>query len=614
MGKDLRSNERPLFLGIEGGGTRTVAILADDQEGQVQRVEAGPGNLTLLAERELAQHLAALGRKLPRPAAVCIGLAGLRSEQDRRRVLKAADQVWPGTPCHACADLETALAAAGPSPRLPRVLVLCGTGSCCYGVSPDGRTAKLGGWGHLLGDKGSAYEIGLRALKAVAYYSDRDAAWPILGQHLLRVLQLNQPDDLIAWAQSADKKEIAALALEVFAGWERRDKIASDILHGAAESLAKDAADCAHHVARPGRKVQFIFAGGVLLRQPRFAKLVSRQLLNLWPMAQITLLEVESAWGAVRLARDRFNRSSQKPEKVAAAPKSQTPVAARHGIDNEVCIPVSRALSPTERRNPRSRRLDKLPLTRAISLMLTEEATVPSILLAEKKQIARCIEAIVRAFRRGGRLFYVGAGTSGRIGALDASECPPTFRVSSDLVQGIMAGGQQALWQSIEGAEDDAAAGADAIRFRGVGPKDIVVGIAASGRTPFVWGALREARRCRAKTLLLCFNPYLEIEAEQRPDLVLAPNLGPEVLTGSTRLKAVTATKLLLNLFTTLSMVRLGKVESNLMVDLNPSNQKLRQRAIRIVRELTRASESRAEQALERSGWVVKSALNHLRG
>jgi len=219
----------------------------------------------------------------------------------------------------------------------------------------------------------------------------------------------------------------------------------------------------------------------------------------------------------------------------------------------------------------------------------------------------------VHAFRSGGRLFYVGAGSSGRIGTLDASECPPTFRVSPDQVQAIMAGGQEALWQSIEGAEDDAAAGAASVRFRGVSNKDVIVGIAASGRTPFVWGALHEAQRRDASTILLCFNPNLRFRREQKPDLILAFDLGPEVLTGSTRLKAGTATKLVLNLFTTLSMVRLGKVESNLMVDLNPSNIKLRQRAVRIVRELTGVDEAEAIQVLQSNSWVVKRALEKLR-
>ena len=222
------------------------------------------------------------------------------------------------------------------------------------------------------------------------------------------------------------------------------------------------------------------------------------------------------------------------------------------------------------------------------------------------------IRAIVRAFRRGGRLFYVGAGTSGRLGVLDASECPPTFGIPAEMVQGVIAGGQSALWQAGEGAEDDLDAGVRAIEFRRVTRLDIVVGIAASGTTPFVWGALGEAKRRGAATVLVCFNPFLKIPRALRPAIVIAPNLGPELLTGSTRLKAGTATKLLLNMFTTLAMVRLGKVRSNLMIDVNPANVKLRDRAVRIVRHLTRADNTAAQRALEHSGWVVKKAVERL--
>ncbi len=256
--------------------------------------------------------------------------------------------------------------------------------------------------------------------------------------------------------------------------------------------------------------------------------------------------------------------------------------------------------------------LDRLPLSKAIALMLAEEAGVPRKLLAERRRIEQVIRAIVRAMRRGGRLVYVGAGTSGRLGVLDASECPPTFRTSPDQVRGIIAGGQRALWQSVEGAEDDANAGARAVQSHGVGQRDVVVGIAASGTTPFVWGALRAAKRRGATTALVCFNPYLRIPPALRPAIVIAPNLGPEILTGSTRLKAGTATKQLLNLFTTLAMVRLGKVRSNLMIDLNPANAKLRERAVRIVRDLTGAVERNARTALAREGWVIKKAVARL--
>lgn len=256
--------------------------------------------------------------------------------------------------------------------------------------------------------------------------------------------------------------------------------------------------------------------------------------------------------------------------------------------------------------------LDRMPLPGAIRLMLSEEAKVPARLLRQTRTLEKAIQFIVRAWRRGGRLFYVGAGTSGRIGVLDASECPPTFGTAPELVQGVLAGGRRALWQSIEGAEDDARQGAREMVTRRVAAADVVIGIAASGTTPFVWGALAEAKKRQATTVLVCFNPYLRIPRALRPKLVIAADLGSEVLTGSTRLKAGTATKLLLNLLTTLSMVRLGKVMSNLMVDVNPGNTKLRLRAVRILRELTGADEQRARAALRETGWDVRKAARRL--
>jgi len=253
-----------------------------------------------------------------------------------------------------------------------------------------------------------------------------------------------------------------------------------------------------------------------------------------------------------------------------------------------------------------------MPLRAAVRLMLSEEAQVPRRLLAQTAGIEKAIELIIGRFLRGGRLFYVGAGTSGRLGVLDASECPPTFRTKAQMVQGVIAGGRKALWQSIEGAEDDAGAGAHEMGQRQVSSNDVVVGIAASGTTPFVWGALAQAKQLGAATVLVCFNPYLRVPRALRPNVLIATDLGPEVLTGSTRLKAGTATKLLLNLFTTLSMVRLGKVQSNLMVDVRPSNSKLRRRAVRIVSELTGADESVARAALEQCDWNVRQAVRGL--
>ncbi len=623
MNGEANLPQHPLYLGIEAGGTRTVALL-EDCHGQCQaQHEAGPANLRLLDDRQLARHFRSVARALPKPDALAIGMAGARTEADRARIRRAAAKAWPGVPTYATNDLETALMAAeatGAAPTnapgkakamrkahaaTPRVLVLSGTGSCCFGRTPDGKTLKFGGWGHVLGDKGSAYEIGLRALKAVVYYYDRDGEWSALGGRLLRALQLNEPNDLIGWAQSASKAEIASLAVEVFKAWSRRDSIASDILEGAAESLARDAAHCAGRLV--GRKVpvQFAFAGSVLLKQPRFARKVEKKLKQLWRNAVVSPLQRASVTGAVALARKHFPPSKEMSANDARA--SSRLVERQQEAASMARVP-SFALSPTEQRHPRSMNLDRLSLRAAIRLMLDEDAKISRALLDERPQIERGVQWIVRSFRHGGRLFYVGAGTSGRLGVLDASECPPTFRTDPEMVQGIIAGGQTALWQAVEGAEDDPEAGRRAMDFRGVNRRDTVVGIAASGRTPFVWGALREAKRRGAATILLCFNPHLVIPRPDRPGLVIAPKIGPEILTGSTRLKSGTATKLVLNIFTTLAMVRMGKVLGNLMIDVKASNTKLRDRAVRIVRELTGSDYAKAEAALIQSDWKIKPA------
>jgi len=617
MQKKSTASHSALFLGIEGGGTRTVALLVDS-DGQLRdRREFGPGNFKLLTPPQLFRHLRTISKSFPKPDAVAIGLAGARGEAEWGQIREAAGRVWTGVPCHATHDLETAIAAAeipvargsrrtsGPStghlpPSAPRILILSGTGSCCYGLAPDGRAARFGGWGHLLGDKGSGYEIGLRALKAAVFYHDRDGTWSDLGRRILSTLLLNEPGDLIAWAQNATKKDIASLAAGVFAAASRRDAIARDILEGAASSLARDGAACARKLVKPGAPATFILAGGVLTQQPRFAREVSRELASHWPGATVTTLRHEGAWGAVALAERKFKglrSESRAGRREPASTRNET----GHGTPDPTPL--------TESRNPRSRHLDRLPVARAIELMLAEDAEILAALRTERAGIERAVRRIAAAFERGGRLFYVGAGTSGRLGVLDASECPPTFRSPPDMVQGVVAGGQQALWRAVEGAEDDAGAGARAMEFRGAGARDVVVGIAASGTTPFVHGALGAAKRRGAFTILLCFNPAMTARRPRPADLVIAPAVGPEVLTGSTRLKAGTATKLVLNIFTTLAMVRIGKVAGNLMVDLNPSNVKLRDRAVRIVSELTGADATRARQSLERSGWVVKKAL-----
>ncbi len=603
----------PLFLGVECGATRTVALLADALDRCRQRLEAGPANLRLMTDEQLLRHFRTIGAQLPRPDAIGIGMAGVMEEPERQRVRAAAAQAWPGVLCWAGNDLQTGLAAADLERGRTagsRVLMICGTGSCCYGRRPDGFEVKVGGWGHLLSDRGSAYDIGLRALRAAMRDLGQTGRWPKLGQRLLRVLLLNRPNELVTWAQVAAKSDIAALAVEVFRASGEGDPLARGVVREAVEVLVADGGICATRVARKGEPVEFVFSGGVLLNQPPFAAVVRRHLRQRWPGAVISRLGKEGAWGALAYARKTWQttRAGFPPARSRKARSFRRPTSLPAGPG-----PLSSRLPPTEQRNPRSMKLDRLPLAQAIRLMLTEEARIPAALRREARSIERAVRLVVRAFRQGGRLFYVGAGTSGRLGVLDASECAPTFGTAPELVQGIMAGGPTALWSSIEGAEDDPEAGAAAVRGRGVGPADVLIGIAASGRTPFVWGALREAHARRAKTVLLCFDPRLKLASPEPSTLVIAPNTGPEILTGSTRLKAGTATKLVLNMVSTLAMVGLGKVVENLMVDLNPSNTKLKNRAIRIVADLSGAGRAEAQLALEEKCWQVREALAALR-
>lgn len=266
-----------------------------------------------------------------------------------------------------------------------------------------------------------------------------------------------------------------------------------------------------------------------------------------------------------------------------------------------------RILPTTEESNRKSENIDKLSTLKIVELINSQDKFIAPAVGKEKKNIAKAVEMIVKAFRQGGRLFYVGAGTSGRLGVLDASECPPTFGVKPTLVQGIIAGGRRALVRAVEGAEDKEKDGADAIIKKRVRSKDVVAGIAACGLTPFVRGVLKQASKIKAGTILITCsrNTTDNIPAE----IIINPVVGPEVICGSTRMKAGTATKLVLNTLTTTAMIKMGKVYGNLMVDLNASNQKLRDRSVRIVSQLTGLPPAAAKKLLEKAKGKVKPAI-----
>jgi len=261
----------------------------------------------------------------------------------------------------------------------------------------------------------------------------------------------------------------------------------------------------------------------------------------------------------------------------------------------------------TEKRNERSMNLDTLSTEQVIRLMNEEDAVVPKAIEQIVPTIAKAVDAITARFKKNGRLIYIGAGTSGRLGVLDAVECVPTFGVPPEKVVGVIAGGDRAMYRAVEGAEDSPTLGQQDLTALSLTKEDVVVGIAASGRTPYVIGALTYANEVGAETIALSCNQDAEISAFA--NIAIEVIVGAEVLTGSTRLKAGTAQKLVLNMLSTASMIGIGKVYNNLMVDVQPTNEKLRVRAVRIIQQATECTEEQAQEAFEQSGEQVKIAI-----
>lgn len=269
----------------------------------------------------------------------------------------------------------------------------------------------------------------------------------------------------------------------------------------------------------------------------------------------------------------------------------------------------------TEKSNPHSRNIDRLDIPGILRTISREDANVPSAVRREIPHIARAVELVVRSMKAGGRLVYVGAGTSGRMGILDAAECPPTFGTPQNLIQGLIAGGKKAVFRAIEGSEDMQAGGESDIRRKKVGKKDTICGIAASMRTPYVIGALREAKRRGASTILVTTNSRSMLarpefaRLRRALDVSICPVVGPEVIMGSTRMKSGTAQKLVLNMITTASMVRLGKVHGNMMIDLRLNSRKLEERAKRVLMMATGLDYPAASARLREAGGHVKTAI-----
>ena len=573
------------ILGIEGGGTKTAwALVAGDTI--IESGKLAPSNLRLTPSDQITKIFRVLPGEVDR---VGVFLAGCATEEDRAVLLKLASAVWPKAKIVAGSDRESGMAAC--LCDRDGIAVNAGTGSSVTGRSGH-RIEKAGGWGHILGDAGGAYFVSIRALRSVLREYDLRRGERQFAANILHALGLNNFDELVRWVQTADKMEIASLAPVVFEAARKSDEAAWKIVTAGVSALVDFTTAVALRLHLDAPEVRLM--GGLFEHQKFYGVAFTTALKEKIPAAEVGPSESSPEVGAAWLAVDG---------------KLQVPV-----VERSTSSPAITAA--TEEANPKSANLDRLGAREIVELFVAEEKSVQEALRQSVDELARAIEFASNAIASGGRMFYVGAGTSGRLGVLDAAEIPPTFGASADLFQGIIAGGALAMRRSIEGAEDDARAGALAMDERGVKREDVVIGISASGQAAFVTEALRRAHEIGAQTILLTSNASVLCGAPGTAasttdfDLVINLKTGPEIVAGSTRLKAGTATKVALNIISTGAMVRLGRVRGNLMIDLQPTNKKLRERAIGLVAQLTGCDRESAQSRLARADWNLRAALH----
>ena len=593
------------ILGIEGGGTKTTWALLTDQESIVKRGELGPGNTLLLDDEALEKLLRGIRREAGTEIAAIGGaFAGCQRPAEQARVEKIMRKVWPKTPTvRAMEDTSSILSAAfGDGPG---IIVIAGTGSNVAGhKSTRDPLEKAGGWGHLFSDRGSAYDLARRGLEQAFRRYDEGKKISILAREFLAASGAASMEELVSFSlRDTNKTTVAQGARCVFTAAQKGDRDARAVIDDATAALAENVATVAKRLRLTAPEVAL--TGGLFENRPEYRQSFQRALRRTCPGAHAFLPTVPGVVGAARLASGaRFAGAAKVPHATPAA----TPMP-----DGKEKFPVSDparlaayAKAATEQRNPRSRGLDQRSIPQLVDLFIREERHVENALRAQRREIAAAATLISKRLCAGGRLFYLGAGTSGRLGVVDASEMPPTFNASPEEIQALIAGGPAAVFQSQEGAEDSGATGVAELQARGLNKKDVLCGIAASGQTPYVLGGLEYARKVGAGTVLLTCNPARVIRVPV--DVAIDLPTGPELVTGSTRLKAGTATKLVLNILSTIAMVRLGRVKDNLMVNVQATNDKLRARAVRLVKALTGADELMARKALEENGWQVTAA------
>ena len=597
-----------VVIGVDGGATKTVATVVAEDGSVLSVGTAGGANPLIWGDAAFENIRSACDAALTiaqtdweEVAFAFVGMAGA-DEPNSNPYKFALSHLQPKLPVPFALDNDGIAAHAGALAGRDGIVVVAGTGAIAIGIA-NGQRVRVDGMGHWFGDEGSATWIALQGLRAATRAQDGRGEQTKLTEVLPKALMVNSLRDAASLLASGDltKFDLALAAVSVTKVAEEGDSVAQKILQDAALHLAESAFAAAQKLGRFDLPVSF--TGGVFRltsNMPNlFREALSRRLHN----AKVQEPLLPPHLGAALLAAKQIGWEVNEGwlDKLVETGKQWGYFDLGAGLV-EV---LPRLLS--EQRNPASMFLDQLDVEAILTLINDEDHKVAPAVRQEIPAIAQAVRWAVRGLSRGGRLIYVGAGTSGRLGIMDAAECPPTFGTPPDWVIGVIAGGPQAVFRAVEGAEDDMEAGREEMSKLGVGENDVVVGLSVSGRTPFVIAAMDEARKRGAKTVAITVNRDAPIAAVA--DVVIAPVVGPEIVAGSTRMKAGTAQKLILNMISTTTMVRLGRVRSNLMIDLRTWSVKLRERAKRIVAQLAGVSIPEAEKALEANNWEVRKAV-----
>jgi len=582
------------WIAMDGGATHVVGGLFDEH-GQCLVEGEGPAcNPTAYGLDASLAALVRTARSLleahPVSASLHIvaAVAGIDLDRHGHAMAKGLCQALGAEEVRISGDLQPILLANAPAQ--PAILVVAGTGSNVLAQDGSGQLLQVGGHGAVLSDDGSAYRIAIDALRAACDAVDGLGPNTHLVETLPAAVGLGDFLDLVAWTATAGKGDVAGLCRTVAETADKGDGVALRRIESHGHRLAAHVQVACRRLHLAAGTPLFLH-GGLFRNCPRFKEVFCdsvERLLGLTPTApgfsgheavyQLHRLSAPPPWLIV------YRPGAGEVTAGAAGP------GATEGVDLDGAV------------------LDSLDAPGLFSALLAaERGTLPAI-ESQGPAIVCAMNCLAETLEKGGRVFYIGAGTSGRLGVLDASECPPTFGVEPTRFTACIAGGEVALRHSVEGAEDDRAQGRADLEEAGVGPGDAVVGIAASGATPYTRAALDFAKSLGARTILLCCNPVVD-----GADIVIACPTGPEALPGSTRLKAGTATKIVLNMLSTGALTLTGHVFEGRMVGMKPINEKLHKRAVRMIEALASCSEAVAEEGLRLCAGNIRQAILMLR-